>query len=427
MFDIRLIRNDPESVARALARRGGDWDLSGLLEIDARRRDLTHQVESRVADVRRRSKQIGELKRSKASEDEVQAFLAENQRLTAEAKSMEGELRELEQNQNDILLELPNAPHETTPEGRSAEDNALVRTWGEKPVFDFTPRAHDELGESLEILDMKRAAKIAGARFALYRGAGARLERALINFMLDLHTSEHGYTEWLPPFMVNPEAMTGTGQLPKFEEDLFRVNDGKYYLIPTAEVPVTNIHREEILDGGELPLKYTAYTPCFRSEAGSYGQDTRGLIRQHQFNKVELVKFSRPETSYEELESLTLDAEKVLKLLGLHYRVVTLCAGDLGFAAAKTYDIEVWVPSQNTYREISSCSNFEDFQARRAGIRYRPEAGAKPLFLHTLNGSGLAVGRTLVAVLENFQQEDGSVAIPEALRPYMGGAAAIAP
>ncbi len=425
MFDIRLIRNDPEAVARALARRGGDWDLSGLLEIDARRRDLTHQVESRVADVRRRSKKIGEFKRDKASEEEVEAFLAENQRLTAEAKSMEGELRELEQKQNDALLELPNAPHETTPEGQSAEENALVRVWGEKPAFEFEPKAHDELGESLGILDMKRAAKIAGARFALYRGAGARLERALINFMLDLHTNEHGYTEWLPPFMVNPEAMTGTGQLPKFEEDLFRVNDGKYYLIPTAEVPVTNIHREEILDGGDLPLKYTAYTPCFRSEAGSYGQDTRGLIRQHQFNKVELVKFSRPETSYEELESLTLDAEKVLKLLGLHYRVVTLCAGDLGFSAAKTYDIEVWVPSQNTYREISSCSNFEDFQARRAGIRYRPGAGDKPLFLHTLNGSGLAVGRTLVAILENFQRADGSVAIPEALRPYMGGAASI--
>ena len=386
---------------------------------------MTHQVESRVADVRKRSKQIGELKRNKASDEEVEAFLAENQRLTAEAKSMEGELKELEQKQNDILLELPNAPHETTPEGRSAEDNALVRVWGEKPAFDFEPRAHDELGESLGILDMKRAAKIAGARFALYRGAGAHLERALINFMLDLHTNEHGYTEWLPPFMVNPEAMTGTGQLPKFEEDLFRVNDGKYYLIPTAEVPVTNIHREEILSGEDLPLRYTAYTPCFRSEAGSYGQDTRGLIRQHQFNKVELVKFSRPETSYEELESLTADAEKVLKLLGLHYRVVTLCAGDLGFSAAKTYDIEVWVPSQNTYREISSCSNFEDFQARRAGIRYRPGAGAKPEFVHTLNGSGLAVGRTLVAILENFQRADGSVAIPGALRPYMGGTASI--
>ena len=425
MFDIRLIRNDPEAVARALARRSGGWDLSGLLEIDARRRDLTHQVESRVADVRKRSKQIGELKRNKASEEEVEAFLAENQRLTAEARSMEGELKELEQKQNDILLELPNAPHETTPEGRSAEDNALVRAWGEKPAFDFEPRAHDELGESLGILDMKRAVKIAGARFALYRGAGAQLERALINFMLDLHTNEHGYTEWLPPFMVNPEAMTGTGQLPKFEEDLFRVNDGKYYLIPTAEVPVTNIHRDEILSNEDLPLRYTAYTPCFRSEAGSYGQDTRGLIRQHQFNKVELVKFSRPGTSYEELETLTADAEKVLKLLGLHYRVVTLCAGDLGFSAAKTYDIEVWVPSQNTYREISSCSNFEDFQARRAGIRYRPGAGAKPEFVHTLNGSGLAVGRTLVAILENFQRADGSVAIPEALRPYMGGTASI--
>ena len=425
MFDIRLIRNDPEAVARALARRGGDWDLSGILEIDARRRDLTHQVESRVADVRKRSKKIGELRRNKASEDEVQAFLAENQRLTTEAKSMEGELAGLVQEQNDFLLQLPNAPHETTPDGQSAEDNALVRVWGEKPAFDFEPKAHDELGEALNILDMKRAVKIAGSRFALYRGAGARIERALINFMLDLHTNEHGYTEWLPPFMVNPEAMTGTGQLPKFEEDLFRVDDGKFYLIPTAEVPVTNIHREEILGGEDLPLKYTAYTPCFRSEAGSYGQDTRGLIRQHQFNKVELVKFSRPETSYEELESLTVDAEEVLKRLGLHYRVVTLCAGDLGFSAAKTYDIEVWVPSQNTYREISSCSNFEDFQARRAGIRFRPGAGAKPEFLHTLNGSGLAVGRTFVAILENFQRADGSVIIPEALRSYMGGMTSI--
>ena len=425
MFDIRLIRNDPEAVARALARRGGDWNLSGILEIDARRRDLTHQVESRVADVRKRSKKIGELKRNKAPDEEVEAFLAENQRLTTEAKSMEGELAGLVQEQNDFLLELPNAPHETTPDGQSTEDNALVRVWGEKPAFDFEPKAHDELGEALNILDMKRAVKIAGSRFALYRGAGARLERALINFMLDLHTNEHGYTEWLPPFMVNPEAMTGTGQLPKFEEDLFRVDDGKFYLIPTAEVPVTNIHREEILDGRDLPLKYTAYTPCFRSEAGSYGQDTRGLIRQHQFNKVELVKFSRPETSYEELESLTADAEEVLKRLGLHYRVVTLCAGDLGFSAAKTYDIEVWVPSQNTYREISSCSNFEDFQARRAGIRYRPGAGAKPEFLHTLNGSGLAVGRTFVAILENFQRADGSVMIPEALRSYMGGMTSI--
>ena len=427
MFDIRLIRNDPDAVARALSRRGGDWDLSGILEIDARRRDLTHQVESRVADVKKRSKKIGELKRNDASDEEIQAFLAQNQRLTTEVKSMEGELRELEKNQNDFLMELPNIPHETTPAGQSAADNALMRVWGEKPVFDFEPKAHDELGESLGILDMKRAAKIAGARFALYRGAGARIERALIHFMLDVHTKEHGYTEWLPPFMVNPEAMTGTGQLPKFEEDLFRVDDGKFYLIPTAEVPLTNIHREEILSGEDLPLKYTAHTPCFRSEAGSYGQDTRGLIRQHQFNKVELVKFSRPETSYEELETLTADAEEVLKRLGLHYRVVTLCAGDLGFSAAKTYDIEVWLPSQNTYREISSCSNFEDFQARRAGIRYRPGAGRKPDFLHTLNGSGLAVGRTLVAILENFQRADGSVEIPAILRPYMGGTASVSP
>ncbi len=427
MFDIRLIRNNPEAVTRALTRRGGDWNVPDIVNIDARRRDLTHQVESRVAETRKRSKKIGELKRNKASEEEIKAFLAENQRLTAEAKSMEEELRELEQKQHDFLLELPNAPHETTPDGQSAEDNTLVRVWGEKPVFDFEPKAHDELGEALGVLDMKRAAKIAGARFALYRGAGARLERALINFMLDLHTSEHGYTEWLPPFMVNPEAMTGTGQLPKFEEDLFRVDDGKFYLIPTAEVPVTNIHREEILSGEALPLKYTAYTPCFRSEAGSYGQDTRGLIRQHQFNKVELVKFSRPETSYEELESLTADAENVLKKLGLHYRVVTLCAGDLGFSAAKTYDIEVWVPSQDTYREISSCSNFEDFQARRASIRFRPDAGSRPSFVHTLNGSGLAVGRTLVAILENYQRADGSVEIPDILRPYMGGIAYISP
>ncbi len=421
MLDIRLIRNDPEAVARALARRGGDWDVSEIREIDARRRDLTHQVESRAADVRRRGKRVGELKRSAASDEEVEGFLAESHRLTAEAKSMQGALGELERKQNDFLLGLPNVPHESIPDGRSAEDNALLRTWGEKPVFDFAPKAHDTLGEALGVLDMKRAAKIAGARFALYRGAGARLERALINFMLDLHTAEHGYTEWLPPFMVNPAAMTGTGQLPKFEEDLFRVDGGRFYLVPTAEVPVTNIHREEILDGRDLPLRYTAYTPCFRSEAGSYGQDTRGLIRQHQFNKVELVRFSRPERSYEELELLTADAEEVLRRLGLHYRVVALCAGDLGFSAAKTYDIEVWLPSQNTYREISSCSNFADFQARRAQIRFRPAPGAKPEFVHTLNGSGLAVGRTLVAILENFQGADGSVEIPEILRAYMGG------
>ncbi|MBI3126835.1 MAG: serine--tRNA ligase [Candidatus Tectomicrobia bacterium] len=425
MLDIRRIRTDPEALARALARRGGAVDLAPLLEADARRRDLTHEVESRVAESRRRSKEIGELKRKGASDDEMRAFLAENQRLAEEIKARQGRLAEAERQVEDILLGIPNTPHESTPDGRSSEDNPVVRAWGEKPRFSFAPKAHDELGAALGILDLKRAAKIAGARFALYRGAGALLERALINFMLDLHTREHGYTEWLPPFMVNRQSMTGTGQLPKFEQDLFRVDDGRYFLIPTAEVPVTNIHREEVLEGAELPLKYTAYTPCFRSEAGSYGQDTRGIIRQHQFNKVELVKFARPEESYAELESLTRDAEEVLRRLGLPYRVSALCAGDLGFASAKTYDLEVWLPSQETFREISSCSNFEDFQARRAQIRFRPEPGAKPELVHTLNGSGLAVGRTVVAILENFQGEDGSVAIPGALRPYMGGLEAI--
>ncbi len=426
MLDIRLIRNEPEQVARVLGRRGGAFDLEAVRTIDARRRELTNEVESRVAEMRKGSKEIGALKK-KGAEDEVKAILEQNERLKEEIKTFEGDLAQAESQQQDILLGLPNLPHETTPDGSSDEDNRVERVWGEKPKFDFEPKAHDDLGADLGILDMKRAVKIAGARFALYRGAGARLERALINFMLDLHTTEHGYTEWLPPFMVNPQSMTGTGQLPKFEEDLFKVDEGQFYLIPTAEVPVTNIHREEILDGRELPLKYTAYTPCFRSEAGSYGQDTRGLIRQHQFNKVELVKFSAPGTSYDELEALTANAEEVLKRLGLHYRVVTLCAGDLGFSAAKTYDIEVWVPSQDTFREISSCSNFEDFQARRAQIRFRADPGSKPEFVHTLNGSGLAVGRTVVAILENFQQKDGSVVIPEALRPHMGGMEAIRP
>ncbi|MEE9240809.1 MAG: serine--tRNA ligase, partial [bacterium] len=393
MLDIRLIRNELEQVARALGRRGGSFDLEPVRMIDTRRRELTNEVESRVAEMRKGSKEIGALKK-KGAEDEVQTILEHNECLKEEIKTFESDLAQAESQQREMLLGLPNLPHETTPDGSSEEDNRVERVWGEKPEFDFEPKAHDELGTDLGILDMKRAAKIAGARFALYKGPGALLERALINFMLDLHTTEHGYTEWLPPFMVNSQAMTGTGQLPKFEEDLFKVDAGEFYLIPTAEVPVTNIHREEILDGRELPLKYTACTPCFRSEAGSYGQDTRGLIRQHQFNKVELVKFSRPESSYDEMETLTENAEEVLRRLGLHYRVVTLCAGDLGFSAAKTYDIEVWVPSQNTFREISSCSNFEDFQARRAQIRYRAEPKSKPEFVHTINGSGLAVGRT---------------------------------
>ncbi len=426
MLDIRLIRNETEKIAGALGRRGESLDLEGVLSIDSRRRELSSEVEGRVAEMRRGSKRIGPLKKQGA-EDEVKAILEKNELLKEEIKGFEGGLDEAEKELRSRMLLLPNTPHETTPEGAAEADNRLEREWGDKPAFDFEPKSHDELGAELGILDMKRAAKIAGARFALYRGAGARLERALINFMLDIHTDEHGYTEWLPPFMVNAQSMIGTGQLPKVEEDLFKVDGGLFYLIPTAEVPVTNIHREEILDGRELPLKYTAYTPCFRSEAGSYGPDTRGLIRQHQFNKVELVKFSAPETSYEELESLTRNAEEILRRLGLHYRVVTLCAGDLGFSAAKTYDIEVWVPSQDTFREISSCSNFEDFQARRAGIRFRPEGKGKPEFVHTINGSGLAVGRTVVAILENFQRGDGSVALPEVLHSYMGGLETIAP
>jgi seryl-tRNA synthetase len=426
LLDIRLIRNDPGGVAAALARRGEAYDLKGVLEIDSRRRELTAEVESRVAEMRRGSKLIGGLKKE-GKETEVAEILEKNERLKEEIKAFETGLEEAEAAFGERMLEFPNAPHETTPEGNSEADNRLERVWGEKPALDFEPRAHDDLGAALGILDMKRAAKIAGARFALLRGTGARLERALINFMLDFHTGERGYTEWLPPFMVNAQAMTGTGQLPKFEEDLFKISGDQYYLIPTAEVPVTNIHREEILDGRAFPLKYTAYTPCFRSEAGSYGKDTRGLIRQHQFNKVELVKFALAETSYEELESLTADAEEILRRLGLHYRVVTLCTGDLGFSAAKTYDIEVWLPSQGTYREISSCSNFEDFQARRARIRCRPGPGSKPEYVHTLNGSALAVGRTLVAILENFQQKDGSVIVPEALRGYMGGLEVIEP
>jgi seryl-tRNA synthetase len=330
-------------------------------------------------------------------------------------------LAEIEARFEKLMLTMPNLPEPSVPAGRSAAENREVRRWRDPPQFDFPAKNHWDIGEELGILDFTRAAKIAGARFALYKDAGARLERALINFMLDLHTQKHGYREVLPPFLVNRDAMTGTGQLPKFEEDLFRVSEPDFFLIPTAEVPVTNIHREEMLEREQLPIRYVAYTPCFRREAGSYGQDVRGLIRQHQFNKVELVKFTEPEHSYDELEKLVADAETVLQQLQLPYRVVELCTGDLSFAAAKTYDLEVWLPGQSTYREISSCSNFEDFQARRAQIRYRKETKGKPIFVHTLNGSGLAVGRTLVAVLENYQQKDGSVVIPEVLRSYMGG------
>jgi seryl-tRNA synthetase len=351
----------------------------------------------------------------------VQGEIARMKEVSARIKALDDELRQVEENLNDFLLTLPNLPDQACPVGASEADNPELSRWGTPREFGFEPKAHWDLGEALDIIDFERATKITGARFALSRGAGARLERALINFMLDTHTDQDRYTEMLPPFMVNRDAMTGTGQLPKFEADLFHLDDPDYFLIPTAEVPVTNVFREEILDGALLPVCFAAYTPCFRREAGAHGRDTRGLIRQHQFNKVELVKFTRPEDSDAELASLLADAEGILQALELPYRVVDLCTGDIGFSAARTFDIEVWLPGQQAYREISSCSNFRDFQARRAGIRFRREAGSKPEFVHTLNGSGLAVGRTLVAVLENYQQEDGSVVVPQVLRPYMGG------
>jgi seryl-tRNA synthetase len=364
------------------------------------------------------SEEISRVKDKSLAQDRI----AEMREVSQRIKSLDEELKEVEEALAGFLLTVPNIPSASVPVGASEGDNVVVRKWGEPAVFPFAPKPHWEIGETLGILDFERGAKLTGARFTLYKGAGARLERALINFMLDLHTGGHKYVEMLPPFMVNRESMIGTGQLPKFEDDLFKIDGLDYFLIPTAEVPVTNIHRGEILRGADLPVCYAAYTPCFRKEAGSYGKDTRGLVRQHQFNKVELVKFVRPSESYRELENLTADAEHVLQLLGLPYRVVELCTADLGFSAAKTYDLEVWLPAQNTYREISSCSNFEDFQARRASIRFREDDRAKPEFVHTLNGSGLAVGRTVVAILENFQQADGTVTIPEVLRPYMGGA-----
>jgi seryl-tRNA synthetase len=362
-----------------------------------------------------------EVSQKKRKGEDAADLIAEMKKVSQELKGLDGVVEEKEKALQEILLFIPNLPHSSVPKGTEASENAEVRRWGEIPKFDFEPKAHWDIGEDLGILDFKTGAKIAGARFTLYLDLGAKLERALINFMLDLHTKEHGYREVLPPFMVNRTTMTGTGQLPKFEEELFKIEGLDYFLIPTAEVPVTNIHQDEVLEEEVLPLYYTAYTPCFRREAGSYGKDTRGLIRQHQFNKVELVKFAKPEQSYEELEKLVTDAEEVLKRLKLPYRVVNLCTGDLGFSASKTYDLEVWLPGQETFKEISSCSNFEDFQARRAKIRYRISGKSKTEYVHTLNGSGLAIGRTLVAILENYQQANGSVVIPEVLRPYMDG------
>lgn len=417
MLDVKYLRENLESVEARLTSRGGSVSLAGFRSCDTRRRELLQECEGLKALRNTVSEEISRIKDKSQAQDRI----AEMRDVSQKIKVLDEELRTIDEELQGILLTTPNIPHASTPVGASEADNVEVRRWGSIPEFSFAPKPHWEIGEALDILDFERGARLTGARFTLCKNAGARLERALINFMLDLHTGQHNYVEMLPPFMVNRDSMTGTGQLPKFEEDLFRLEGLDYFLIPTAEVPVTNIHRGEILPAALLPLYYTAYTPCFRKEAGSYGKDTRGYIRQHQFNKVELVKFCRPDSSYRELEQLLNDAEKVLQLLELPYRVVELCTADLGFSAAKTYDIEVWLPSQNTFREISSCSNFEDFQARRAAIRYRDTDKSKPEFVHTLNGSGLAVGRTVVAILENFQQADGTVLIPKALQPYMGG------
>jgi seryl-tRNA synthetase len=417
MLDLRLIREQPDEVRARLGARGQDIDWEGLRKGDQERRELLAKVEELRHQRKTASDQIAKLKREKQPAD---SFMQETRDVGDRIKALEDSLRDSEERLNAIALRIPNIPHQSVPAGADAAANPEVRRWGAPPAFAFPAKPHWDIGEALGILDFERAARMTGARFAVVSGAGARLERALINFMLDLHTTAHGYREILPPFMVNRASMTGTGQLPKFEDDLFRLRDDDYFLIPTAEVPLTNLHREETLAEDILPLRYTAYTPCFRREAGSYGKDTRGLIRQHQFNKVELVILSAAENSYEELERLTSHAEEVLKRLQLHYRVIALCTGDLGFSSAKTYDIEVWLPSQRVFREISSCSNCETFQARRTGIRYKRRDG-KSDFVHTLNGSGLAVGRTFLAILENYQQADGSVVIPEALRPYMGG------
>ncbi|MCL5965726.1 MAG: serine--tRNA ligase [Deltaproteobacteria bacterium] len=423
MLDLKFVRDNIPLVEEALRRRRSDLSLAGFVELDRQRREMLLAVETLRAERNAASEEIGRLRREKK---DASGLMERMKGVSARIKEMEAGLPEIERRMEELLLVIPNVPDASVPEGAGEEENPTVRAWGTPPSFPFPVRDHVDVGTGLDILDFERAAKITGARFVLMKGAGALLERALINFMLDVHTREHGYTEVLPPFMANSASFVGTGQLPKFEEDLFRVAGTDYFLVPTAEVPVTNIVRDEILPGESLPLRMTAYTPCFRAEAGSYGKDVRGMIRQHQFNKVELVKICRPEESWSELESLTADAEEILKRLGLPYRVVTLCTGDLGFSSAKTYDIEVWLPSQERYREISSCSNFTDFQARRAKIRFRDGASGKTRLAHTLNGSGLAVGRTVVAILENFQQADGSVAIPEALRPYMGGLERIA-
>ena len=416
MLDLKFVRSNPDRIRGMIGDRGYDLDVSRFEALDQERRKRLTSLE----ELRHRRNQVSEeIAAMKKRGEDASEIIAQMKDVSSRIKEKEKELSRFLEELDQLLMIMPNIPHDSVPVGKDENDNPVVRTWGEIPERDFEALPHWEIGERLGILDFTTAARIAAARFALYRGMGARLERALISFMLDVHTKEHGYTEVLPPFMVNSTAMTGTGQLPKFKDDLFKIEEWDLYLVPTAEVPVTNIHREEILAEKDLPLYYVAYTPCFRSEAGSYGKDTRGLIRQHQFNKVELVKFALPEDSYEELERLTRNAEEILRRLELPYRVVTLCTGDLGFSAAKTYDLEVWLPGQNLYREISSCSNFADFQARRAEIRFKRQGGKGTELVHTLNGSGLAVGRTLVAILENYLQPDGTVAIPEALRPYI--------
>ncbi|WP_330948796.1 serine--tRNA ligase [Virgibacillus sp. MG-45] len=419
MLDMKYLRNHFDEVKEKLSHRGEDLsELDRFGDLDQRRRALINDTESLKARRNEVSKQIPILK--KEGKDAA-AVIKEMREVGDKIAAFDKELKEIEEQLANILLSIPNIPHESVPVGEDEEDNVEARKWGEVPAFTFEAQPHWDIATNLGILDFERAAKVTGSRFVFYKGLGARLERALLNFMMDLHADEHGYEEMLPPYIVNRTSMTGTGQLPKFEEDAFKLEEWDYFMVPTAEVPVTNFHREEILSPNEVPKKYVAYSASFRSEAGSAGRDTRGLIRQHQFNKVELVHFAKPEDSYDTLEALTGHAERVLQLLKLPYRVMSMCTGDLGFTAAKKYDIEVWIPSQDTYREISSCSNFEDFQARRAGIRFRREPNGKPEFVHTLNGSGLAIGRTVAAILENYQQEDGTVVVPEVLRPYMGG------
>lgn len=417
MLDIKFIRNNPEAVKNTLTTRGVEIDLDEFLLFDKQWREKLAKVEQ----LRNTRNVVSErISRKKKDSPETKEIILEMRKIAVQIKELEEEIRQLEEKIQAILLIIPNMPHETVPIGESAEDNEVLRYWGKPRNFDFKPKSHWDLGEALDILDFERGSKVAGTRFVFYKGIGAQLERTLINFMLDIHVKEHGYVEIFPPFIVNNESMLGTGQLPKFAQEAFKIENTNYYLIPTAEVPVTNIYREEILNGENLPICYAAYSACFRAEAGAAGRDTRGLIRQHQFNKVELVKFCRPEESNLELEKLTQDAERILQLLALPYRAVSLCTGDLGFSAAKTYDLEVWLPSYAEYKEISSCSNFTDFQARRANIRFRSGKG-RPQFIHTLNGSGLAIGRTVAAILENYQESDGSICLPEVLVPYLNG------